>query len=117
MSWDFAEANPFSDAGGSLDTVMEKIAMAVAAAPALTARTISLRAAQKNQFNNGTLFSTDPPYYDNIGYADLSDFFYVWMQRALADVHTELFRRVLTPKGEELVATPHRHGGKERADA
>ena len=55
--------------------------------------------------------STDPPYYDNIGYADLSDFFYVWLRRSLVDVHAELFRTLVTPKSEELIATPYRHGG------
>ena len=64
-----------------------------------------------------TIFSTDPPYYDNIGYADLSDFFYVWLRRTLKSIHPELFRRVVTPKAEELVATPYRHGGKDKAEA
>ena len=60
--------------------------------------------------------ATDPPYYDNIGYADLSDFFYVWQRRTLRDVWPDLFRRVLAPKDEELVATPYRHGGKDGAE-
>src|SRR5205823_4650587 len=64
----------------------------------------------------GTVFSTDPPYYDNVGYADLSDFFYVWLRRSLSSVHPNIFRRVLTPKTEELVASPYRHGGKEAAE-
>ncbi len=63
-----------------------------------------------------SLICTDPPYYDNIGYADLSDFFYVWQRRTLHDVWPDLFRRVLAPKDEELVATPYRHGGKEAAE-
>ena len=62
------------------------------------------------------LIATDPPYYDNIGYADLSDFFYVWQRRTLHDVWPDLFRRVLVPKDEELVATPYRHGGKDEAE-
>ena len=60
--------------------------------------------------------ATDPPYYDNIGYADLSDFFYVWLRRTLRSVWPDLFRRVLTPKNEELVATPSRHGGRNAAE-
>ncbi|MGH8295896.1 MAG: hypothetical protein ACRETZ_10460 [Steroidobacteraceae bacterium] len=63
------------------------------------------------------VISTDPPYYDNIGYADLSDFFYVWLKRSLSGIWPDLFRRLTTPKQEELVATPYRHGGKERAEA
>ncbi|MGZ9073598.1 MAG: hypothetical protein ACXW3G_11955 [Rhodoplanes sp.] len=60
---------------------------------------------------------TDPPYYDNIGYADLSDFFYVWLRRSLKHIYPDLFGTMLVPKAEELVATPYRHGGKENAEA
>ena len=63
------------------------------------------------------IVSTDPPYYDNIGYADLSDFFYVWLRRSLKPVFPDLFATVAVPKAEELVATPYRHGGKEKAEA
>ena len=61
------------------------------------------------------LISTDPPYYDNIGYSDLSDFFYVWLRRSLRAVHPDLLSTMLVPKTEELVANPYRHGGKEKA--
>ena len=61
--------------------------------------------------------STDPPYYDNIGYADLSDFFYVWLRRSLHSVYPDLFATMSTPKAEELVATPYRHGNREKAEA
>ncbi|MBM3457179.1 MAG: DUF1156 domain-containing protein, partial [Armatimonadetes bacterium] len=61
--------------------------------------------------------STDPPYYDNIGYADLSDFFYVWLRRSLQRVFPDLFATVAAPKAEELVATPYRHGSRQRAEA
>ena len=61
------------------------------------------------------IICTDPPYYDNIGYADLSDFFYVWLRRSLGDIYPELFNTLLTPKAEELIASPYRHGGKEKA--
>ena len=60
--------------------------------------------------------STDPPYYDNIGYADLSDFFYVWLRRSLKPVFPDLFATLAVPKAEELVATPYRHGSKEKAE-
>src|SRR5439155_18014274 len=67
--------------------------------------------------SSGKVVSTDPPYYDNIGYADLSDFFYVWLRRALKPVFPDLFATLVVSKAEELVATPHRHGGKEKAEA
>jgi putative DNA methylase len=60
--------------------------------------------------------STDPPYYDNIGYADLSDFFYVWLRRSLKNIFPSLFATLAVPKSEELVATPYRHGNKEKAE-
>ena len=63
-----------------------------------------------------SLVSTDPPYYDNIGYSDLSDFFYVWVRRALGDIYPQLFTTLVTPKTQELVASPYRHGtSKEKA--
>ena len=65
----------------------------------------------------GKVVSTDPPYYDNIGYADLSDFFYVWLRRSLKPVFPDLFATLAVPKAEELVATPYRHGSKEKAEA
>ncbi len=65
----------------------------------------------------GMLISTDPPYYDNIGYSDLSDFFYVWLRRSLRSIYPDLLGTMLVPKAEELVANPYRHGGKEGARA
>ena len=67
--------------------------------------------------SDGKVVSTDPPYYDNIGYADLSDFFYVWLRRSLKAVFPDLFATLAVPKAEELVATPYRHGSKEKAEA
>jgi putative DNA methylase len=67
--------------------------------------------------SSAKVVSTDPPYYDNIGYADLSDFFYVWFRRSLRPVFPDLFATLAVPKAEELVATPYRHGGKEKAEA
>ena len=67
--------------------------------------------------SSGKIVSTDPPYYDNIGYADLSDFFYVWLRRALKPIFPTLFSTVAVPKTEELVATPYRHGNKEKAES
>ena len=67
-------------------------------------------------YSSKTVISTDPPYYDNIGYADLSDFFFCWMKPAIRPVYPELFGVLATPKSEELVATPYRHGGREAAE-
>jgi putative DNA methylase len=75
------------------------------------------RDAQTQDATAGKVVSTDPPYYDNIGYADLSDFFYVWLRRALRPVFPDLFATLAVPKAEELVATPYRHGSKEKAEA
>ncbi len=118
MVWDFAEANAFADAGGSLETTLDKIAMAVAAAPTEGDGAIFQINAPANSYPiHPVAISTDPPYYDNIGYADLSDFFYVWLRRSLGSVWPDLFRRLQTPKDDELVATPYRHGGKAGAEA
>ncbi len=118
MAWDFAEANSFADAGGSFDAAIDKGAMSIAHLPACSPGSISHLVAQKNSYPvRPILVSTDPPYYDNIGYADLSDFFYVWLRHSLAGIWPDLFRRLTTPKAEELVATPYRHGGRENAEA
>ncbi len=118
MTWDFAESNPFADAGGSFDAAIDKGSMAVAHTPACSKGQLSHLVAQRNSYPvRPIVISTDPPYYDNIGYADLSDFFYVWLRRSLAIVWPDLFRRLTTPKTEELVATPYRHGGKNVAEA
>ncbi|HUZ67372.1 MAG TPA: hypothetical protein VMU56_06880, partial [Beijerinckiaceae bacterium] len=118
MVWDFAEANCFADAGGSFLNAVEKGAMVIADTPACSSGSIKLLAAQRNSFSRDSiLVSTDPPYYDNIGYADLSDFFYVWLKRSLSEIWPDLFRRLTTPKAEELIATPYRHSGKDEAEA
>jgi putative DNA methylase len=117
MVWDFAEANPFADAGGSLGAALDKGAMTIDAFPASpSARAIQADAASQ-VVTADRVVSTDPPYYDNIGYADLSDFFYVWLRRSLKGVFPELFATLAVPKAEELVATPYRHGSKEKAEA
>jgi len=109
MAWDFAESNPFADAGGSFGAALDKSAMAISEAPACSPGSIKHLAAQQNSFSDESIVvSTDPPYYDNIGYADLSDFFYVWLKRSLSTIWPNLFRRLITPKNEELIATPFR---------
>lgn len=118
MVWDFAESNPLADVGGSFSTAIDKGAMAIAETSACSIGSIKHLAAQYNSFSSYSIVvSTDPPYYDNIGYADLSDFFYVWLKRSLNGIWPDLFRRLTTPKTEELVATPYRHGGKAEAEA
>jgi putative DNA methylase len=117
MTWDFAEANFFSPTGASYDTMLDKVAKAIEAATAHgLAEIVAMDATMNNYPHKPAIFTTDPPYYDNIGYAELSDFFYVWLRRSLRVVWPDVFRRVLTPKEEELVATPFRHGGKEAAE-
>jgi putative DNA methylase len=118
MVWDFAEASPFSGSCGNFSMFIDRISDAISHTPALL---LSLGAAafQRSAETgaNGVphIICTDPPYYDNIGYADLSDFFYVWLRRSLGDIYPELFNTLLTPKAEELIASPYRHGGKEKA--
>ena len=117
MVWDFAEANPFADAGGSLGTAIDKGAMSVRDLPR-TGKGLALQAdAQSQEISKNKLVSTDPPYYDNIGYADLSDFFYVWLRKSLKPIFPGLYATLAVPKAEELVATPYRHGSKEKAEA
>ncbi len=117
MVWDFAEANPFADVGGSLHTALDKGAMAIAAFPASASGGATQLDASVQAQSRDRVVSTDPPYYDNIGYAELSDFFYVWLRRALKPIFPDIFATLSTPKSEELVATLHRHGGRERAAA
>lgn len=95
MVWDFAEANSFADAGGSVDATLDKISMSIAEAPAFGPGQVAQLDAPKNSYPvKPAVVSTDPPYYDNIGYADLSDFFYVWLRRSLGNVWPDLFRRL-----------------------
>lgn len=115
MVWDFADLNPFAGAGGDWSEMISACGRVLESLPS-TSGVIYHYAAQENDYPNPIIINTDPPYYDNIGYADLSDYFYVWLRRTLRDVHAELFRRVLTPKSDELVASPYRHGDKDRAE-
>lgn len=117
MVWDFAEANPFADAGGSFATAIDKGAMAVRDLPENGKGLVYQQDAQTQTISQQKLISTDPPYYDNIGYADLSDFFYVWLRRTLKPVFPRLYATLAVPKAEELVATPYRHGSKGKAEA
>src|SRR5215211_189692 len=117
MVWDFAESNPFADAGGSFAIAIDKGAMAIDFLPANSNSSATQEDAAAQSLSIEKIISTDPPYYDNIGYADLSDFFHVWLRRTLKPIYPSLFATVAVPKAEELVATPARHGGREKAEA
>lgn len=111
MTWDFAEANPFSTSAGCYDNMIEWIYKAVLLLPASTNGYVKQHDAQSDNGLRDLMISTDPPYYDNIGYADLSDYFYIWMRQALKNIYPSVFRTMLVPKAEELVATPYHFGG------
>ncbi len=118
MVWDFAEVNPLSDIGGSLSASVGIVAGALdGCAPDGPVGMVTQADAVTSNLDHSVVISADPPYYDNIGYADLSDFFYVWLRRSLRSVFPDLFATVAVPKEAELVATPYRHGSKERAGA
>ena len=114
MAWDFAEVSPFAEAAGDLVIATFSMASALQSLPAAPGGQAAQRDAATRNYA-GRLIGTDPPYYDNIGYSDLSDFFYVWLRRSLRAIHPALFRTVLVPKAEELVANPYRHGGADGA--
>ena len=113
MTWDFAECNPFSDSTGNWMAMVDWIVKAVQHVPASAsggeAQQRDARARARE--SAGAVLSTDPPYYDNVGYADISDFFYVWLRKNLAPVWPDEFSTMVTPKAEEMIADPGRHGG------
>lgn len=116
MVWDYAEANPFSNSSGCFDNMAEWVTKCVSELPANQISEVSQFDAQSDCGLRNIMVSSDPPYYDNIGYADLSDYFYVWMRQSLKDTYPKLFRTMLVPKAEELVATPYRfEGSTEKA--
>ena len=120
MVWDFAEGNPLGHSSGAWEVFVRGIADALDKVFEQTNNKFLGSAcrldAVAQSMSAGKLISTDPPYYDNVGYADLSDFFYVWLRRTLRPLFPDLFATLATPKAEELVATPDRHGGKEEAE-
>ena len=118
MTWDYAEGNPFSASSGNYsDNIETWLYKALLFLPiAIGSGTSAQGDAATQAISTGKIISADPPYYDNIGYADLSDFFYVWLRRSLKVVFPGLLATMAVPKAEELVATPYRHGGKEAAE-
>jgi putative DNA methylase len=117
MVWDYAEGNPLSNSSGNfLDAVGWVAKVINLSIPAHPDGQSIQSDAQTQSVTHTKVVSTDPPYYDNIGYADLSDFFYVWLRRSLRQLFPELFATLAVPKAKELVATPYRHGTKEIAE-
>jgi putative DNA methylase len=115
MAWDFAESNPFLD--GQPTEVSTSAAWVARAIENLPIGSGEARQADAAAYDYGTgVVSTDPPYYDNVPYSDISDFFYVWLRRMAGPAFPELFNTVLTPKAEELVADPVRQGGREESE-
>jgi putative DNA methylase len=117
MTWDYAEANPFGGAGGDFAHCLFSVWEVVSRLPSRPPGTADQADAASLDTTRPALIATDPPYYDNVGYADLSDFFYIWLRRSLRELYPDLFGTLLAPKSAELVATPYRFGGRERAGA
>jgi putative DNA methylase len=117
MTWDFGEGNPFCDSSGTWLPSIAWVAKVIALLPTKPpGKALQLDAATQDLSSN-RIVSTDPPYYDNIGYADLSDFFYVWLRQSLKLVFPNLLSTLVVPRADELVASPYRHGGREKAEA
>ncbi|MFS8795330.1 DUF1156 domain-containing protein [Synechococcus sp. R55.8] len=116
MVWDFAEANPMSDSTGNFNGAIDWVVKVLenALPNSLAQVTQHDATAPHLQDTIPKIISTDPPYYDNISYADLSDFFYVWLRRCLNSVYPDLFSTLLAPKDQELVATPYRFSGDKQ---
>lgn len=118
MTWDFVEPNIFTKSSGAISKCTSVIASGVEAASCVSVAQIG-EANAANGLTNipaNIAVSTDPPYYNNVGYADLSDYFYVWLRRSLRSVWPDLFRRISTPKEDELVADSYRHKGRDEAE-
>jgi putative DNA methylase len=119
MVWDFCEGNPVGDSIGSWEVCLKRECDCIevlgqSGSRGGTAHQIDAAGAWND--TRGLLVSTDPPYYDNIGYAALSDFFYVWLRRTIGDQYPDLFKTILVPKAPELIAAPERfNGDKEKA--
>ena len=114
MVWDYAEGNPFSDSSGSFRSALGWVVEVLEQLPASVPGEASQHDAMTPESLRNVIVSTDPPYYDNIGYSDLSDYFYIWMRENLREIYPSLFRRTVAPKDEELIATPYRHDNDEQ---
>ena len=116
MMWDYTESNPFCKSTGNFISMVNWVWKAVSTTPAQVAGFGQQADAATQSISAGKLISTDPPYFDNVPYADLSDFFYVWLRRSLRSIFPNLFATLAVPKTTELVAAPYRHGGREEAE-
>ena len=116
MVWDYSEANAFGGMAGDFAVSLKNMMRVLDELPYKQPGRAAQADAQGQGISDRKLVSTDPPYYDNIGYADLSDFFYVWLRRSLKAIFPGLYATLAVPKAEELVATPYRHGSKEKAE-
>ena len=116
MMWDFAESNPFSSSSGNFIGGVMSISAGLGSVNVGVVGSSSLLDVQ-SLFSASRVISTDPPYYDNIGYADLSDFFYVWLRRSLKTMLPDLFATLVVPKVAELIASPYRHGSRNAAES
>ncbi|MEI7879695.1 MAG: DUF1156 domain-containing protein [bacterium] len=117
MLWDFAENNIFAEAAGDYAMSLSNLLKALERTPAHGTGFVFQADAQTQTISTNKTISTDPPYYDNIAYADLSDFFYVWLRKTIRPVFPSLLATIAVPKAEELVATPYRHGSKVKAES
>lgn len=111
MIWDYAETNPFSNSTGNWSGAVKWITDAMAKFPAEGYGAVYQHDAQSDNGMRNMLISTDPPYYNNIIYSNLSDYFYLWLRYSIRDIYPEIFRTMLVPKDEELVAAPYRFDG------
>ena len=117
MVWDYCEVNPFSNSSGNLLGLMEDPVRFLKSLPVSSSGIAIQEDAQNQKTSESKIVSTDPPYYDNIAYADLSDFFYLWLRRSLKTILPDLFVMMAAPKAEELVAMAYRHGNADDARA
>jgi len=116
MAWDFPEVNPFSGAAGDFALTTNSMKKVIIRAPAAGFGEIVQHDAKTQTISSNKVVSTDPPYYDNIGYADLSDFFYTWLRKSIRSIYPSLFGTITVPKSDELISTPFRHETKEDAE-
>jgi len=116
MVWDFSEANALGGMAGDFFVSLSNMMRVLDNLGTGLSGCATQSDAQNQKISEKKIISTDPPYYDNIGYADLSDYFYVWLRITLRSILPSLFATIAVPKSEELVATPYRHGSKEQAE-
>jgi putative DNA methylase len=116
MSWDFIEINPLEKMSGNWEGGVEWVSDVLDELSPKRPAVVQQADASHQSISSNKVVSTDPPYYDNIGYADLSDFFYLWLRRTLRSTFPSLLATMSVPKAEELIATPYRHGNKETAE-